>query len=456
MALANVASLLTKKYGRRVLVIDWDLEAPGLHRFFDIPQHRVGAGLIDLLNDYKNLLRKEVKTLPSSLIEIKKYINTIPMGNGASNGVCSILPAGRQDDSYAKQVNEFNWEEFYATWHGFAFMEYLKEQLKTNADADLVLIDSRTGITDIGGICTMQLPDVVVLLFALNEQNIDGVEKIVKGIIAKSTESTERKEPPKLLLRPSRVERYLEQEKKRKWEEEAAARLGPYLSPRDRENPVRFMKRKSIPYVGAYGFGEVPLAADTDPDAELTEAFEDLACAILQEAGLWTREDARLRGVPEDEDDYTEGAVPLSKPSMWEGVVEAVRSGLRSISSPIGILSLMGGLLLYFGVMLWSSDVAASASKRFLFVAVWGGLGGCCGTALKMVLLRNGSESGVIRSLVSVIVSGIFATTSYSAAVDTGLITPTSKTLIAGVAFALGYFALQALENVTKSLLPRR
>src|SRR5262245_14102544 len=33
MALANVAWILASN-GRRVLVLDWDLEAPGLHRFF--------------------------------------------------------------------------------------------------------------------------------------------------------------------------------------------------------------------------------------------------------------------------------------------------------------------------------------------------------------------------------------------------------------------------------------
>jgi len=33
MALANVAWVLASN-GRRVLVIDWDLEAPGLHRYF--------------------------------------------------------------------------------------------------------------------------------------------------------------------------------------------------------------------------------------------------------------------------------------------------------------------------------------------------------------------------------------------------------------------------------------
>ena len=36
MALANVACLLAERIGPNecVLVIDWDLEAPGLHRFF--------------------------------------------------------------------------------------------------------------------------------------------------------------------------------------------------------------------------------------------------------------------------------------------------------------------------------------------------------------------------------------------------------------------------------------
>src|SRR3954470_18277966 len=59
MALANVACLLAEQVGEgeSVLVVDWDLEAPGLHRFFpprlassltlDIGLD-AGPGLIDL------------------------------------------------------------------------------------------------------------------------------------------------------------------------------------------------------------------------------------------------------------------------------------------------------------------------------------------------------------------------------------------------------------------------
>jgi MinD-like ATPase involved in chromosome partitioning or flagellar assembly len=54
MALANVAELLYR-VGLRVLVVDWDLEAPGLERFF--PEYKQAAleklGLINLFLDYK-------------------------------------------------------------------------------------------------------------------------------------------------------------------------------------------------------------------------------------------------------------------------------------------------------------------------------------------------------------------------------------------------------------------
>src|SRR5260370_19334943 len=45
-------------------------------------------------------------------------------------------------------------------------------------DFDYVLIDSRTGLTDIGGICTRVMPEKLVLVFAPNHQNIDGVMNV--------------------------------------------------------------------------------------------------------------------------------------------------------------------------------------------------------------------------------------------------------------------------------------
>jgi MinD-like ATPase involved in chromosome partitioning or flagellar assembly len=167
MALANVAWLLANKYGKKVLAIDWDLEAPGLHRFFKISPERITHGLIDLFDEYKELLKGGTESLPTKLADIKKCLIDVPLSNTSGTGSLSIIAAGRQDQDYAARVNGFDWDEFYEKWHGYGFFEFLKSELKENAE--IVLLDSRTGVTDIGGICTLQLPDVVVLLFALNE-----------------------------------------------------------------------------------------------------------------------------------------------------------------------------------------------------------------------------------------------------------------------------------------------
>src|SRR5208337_1555092 len=58
MALANVAECLYRR-GARVLMVDWDLEAPGLEYFFyssddgQIDKIRSHLGVIDMLLDYQ-------------------------------------------------------------------------------------------------------------------------------------------------------------------------------------------------------------------------------------------------------------------------------------------------------------------------------------------------------------------------------------------------------------------
>jgi cellulose biosynthesis protein BcsQ len=54
MALANLAELFYRS-GSRVLMVDWDLEAPGLERFFPINMEQVlgSSGVMDLILRYK-------------------------------------------------------------------------------------------------------------------------------------------------------------------------------------------------------------------------------------------------------------------------------------------------------------------------------------------------------------------------------------------------------------------
>jgi len=57
MALANIAAWAYQQ-GARVVMIDWDLEAPGLEAFFyssepEVNEVRATLGLMDLLTAYK-------------------------------------------------------------------------------------------------------------------------------------------------------------------------------------------------------------------------------------------------------------------------------------------------------------------------------------------------------------------------------------------------------------------
>src|SRR5204863_6021010 len=57
MALANVAWILASR-GKRVLMVDWDLEAPGLHRYFHpfLQDKNLTAsdGVIDLVRRFED------------------------------------------------------------------------------------------------------------------------------------------------------------------------------------------------------------------------------------------------------------------------------------------------------------------------------------------------------------------------------------------------------------------
>ena len=57
MAMANVADIMARR-GARVLMIDFDLEAPGLEQYFKIPQAnaRRHPGLVDLLTGFKSAM----------------------------------------------------------------------------------------------------------------------------------------------------------------------------------------------------------------------------------------------------------------------------------------------------------------------------------------------------------------------------------------------------------------
>ena len=175
MALVNVAVELAQR-GRRVLAVDFDLEAPGLDTFDLRRPTDTTPGMIDFVSAYLH---------SGHAPDVNQFIFE-SHGIGDGNGGLWIMPAGAHHDNYANTFAQIDWGTLYEQHDGYLLFEDLKEQWRASVEPDYVLIDSRTGHTDIGGICTRQLPDSVVILFFPNVQNLRGLTKVVRDIKAES------------------------------------------------------------------------------------------------------------------------------------------------------------------------------------------------------------------------------------------------------------------------------
>jgi len=288
MAAANIACLLARA-GRRVLLVDFDLEAPGVWRYFADFQRGLDRrpGLIELLTEQSILGERRSRGIPLPQPDWRQYITPVRIGTAS----VTLLTSGVQDDEYPARVLGFAWDEFFTSQDGGAFFERLREEW--NREYDFVLIDSRTGITDIGGICTIALPDLIVPVFTANWQNLEGVVDTLRRA-QRGRQELGYDRPPALVLPVlSRFESRTELESANEWLARAASMLGDCYAdwlPRG-VDPRLALERTKLPHVAYFGFGErlaVQLQGTSDPES-LGYAYNTVARLI----------DSRLRDAPE-------------------------------------------------------------------------------------------------------------------------------------------------------------
>jgi MinD-like ATPase involved in chromosome partitioning or flagellar assembly len=200
MAVANVAWILASA-GKRVLILDWDLEAPGAHRylhpFLNDPELERTPGLIDFFHAFAAAARDvptdtvPIDTVPTDTVPtdtggpwFEDVASLVPYTLGVDwefpgDGCLELVGAGRQDAAYALRVTSFDWQRFYSQLGGGVFLEAVKRRLRQQYD--YVLVDSRTGVSDIAGICTIQLPDELVVCYTLNDQSIRGAAAVAES-----------------------------------------------------------------------------------------------------------------------------------------------------------------------------------------------------------------------------------------------------------------------------------
>lgn len=206
MALMNVACEFAKT--RKVLVVDFDLEAPGLTTFEPCAKAHGKPGLVEYLLSYL-----ETDKAPRAA-DFIHHCGLLPIASENPNKSAFIdaqpasselfvMPAGSMQAAYASQFGKIDWVDLYENRDGYLLMEDLKAQWQ-EMGFDYVFIDSRTGHTDSSGICTRQLPDAIVAVFFPNEENLIGLTSVVKEI---QGEPTTQPNKSKLIFVASRVPR---------------------------------------------------------------------------------------------------------------------------------------------------------------------------------------------------------------------------------------------------------
>lgn len=265
--LANIAILLAR-WGYRVLAIDWDLEAPGLHQYFRaLLGSPPSAGLVDLVDDFET-----GSTRPSA--HLARLALDAP-------GLVDLLPAGRQGPDYVGRVQHIDWSRLYQ--RGFA--DVLEDcRAEWTADHDFVLIDSRTGISDIGGICTAHLPDRLVLVFTANLQSIEGgIDIAGRADVARDRMPYDRSQLTVLPIL-SRLESRVEYQQAESWQQKCAKLTAPLFGNwLVRNVPEELMQRHAtLPYIPYWAFGEeLPVLKEPTPSPEqISYALETVAAII--------------------------------------------------------------------------------------------------------------------------------------------------------------------------------
>jgi len=326
MAMANVARWY-QLLGLNVVVIDWDLEAPGLESFFSgdpdtLAIWRSRIGLVDLMTLYRQdfpslglgeaaledakALRADVDRLHEVLAPLRFSLLDIPAPSAPADalprvapGKLRLLTAGWREGperfaQYANAVQSFDWADFYASYRGQAYFEWLRESLCAPDVADIVLIDSRTGVTEMGGVCTRHLADVVTVLSAPNRQNIQGASMVARSFIGLSEQPWRGRRPMQVVMVPSRIDgssHLVKSVFEPMFREHAAG-----LMPASLEKLKRDFWDLRIPYVDAYAFEEKMAVCEAGADPDLEAAYKLLAAHIGWLAAPESRVQQALRG----------------------------------------------------------------------------------------------------------------------------------------------------------------
>ncbi|MFF4270387.1 FxSxx-COOH system tetratricopeptide repeat protein [Streptomyces sp. NPDC001536] len=288
--LSNTATLLAQ-WGYKVLCIDWDLEAPGLHYYFRPHMESPETGLVEMVLGARD----------GQQVDPLGHITPVTFPDGSR---LDLIAAGGVGADYIPNVQGIDWDALYEDQDfGNVLEDWRRRWIESY---DVIFVDSRTGISDSGGICTAQLPHILAYAFTANQQNVDGVlEVVTRAAKARNGLPYDRS---RLLTLPllCRFDMSEEYERAADWRRKLQPALKSSYNAWVPEGAAveRVLDHCTVPYSAYWSFGEeLPV---------LTEDFRNpqlISYSLASVAGLIARNLSDVRLFTESRDSYVDAAI---------------------------------------------------------------------------------------------------------------------------------------------------
>jgi tetratricopeptide (TPR) repeat protein len=335
MAVLNLAFALAGK-GRHVLVLDMDLEAPGISGFLHREREIAGFARRDMVDLVRQAFFAPLPFDPLALPPVTEYV--VPILSEKLHrtphpfselGRLDIIPVDEGRDYYERLTSlglgSYSQDDLVRA--GSVLRAWLKRlrfpidvpdyygpNCDRTAGYDYVLVDSRTGITETGGLCIGPLSDQLVVLTALNDQNVEGTRRFLTevGILDSGP-------APKPYTIVASLVPTGEIEKKRDRLREIEASLG---------RPA-----VKLSYHPQLALRETIFTRD-HPDEYLTREYEELSQHVLRMANDWC-DDKQLSsalGQPRTSPEFRNALHSLLRVAWIPGIAQLLSNFLSSIN----------------------------------------------------------------------------------------------------------------------------
>lgn len=182
LLLANVAHYLASQ-GKRVVAADFDFEAPSLHYKLNVGSLRLRATDTVVERGVVDYLTAAVRD-DGPVASLFDYVVPVPL-LGDIEGSLHLMPAGSAPGGdYWKALTALLRQDLFTDpeGRGIAACLELKARIEEELRADFLLIDARSGVTELSGLATTVLADRVICLMLANRDSQAGARAVLRSL----------------------------------------------------------------------------------------------------------------------------------------------------------------------------------------------------------------------------------------------------------------------------------